>query len=83
MTLPTFTPTKPFTDWIYSCSGPGHLMFVGSDGSIATQDVCDSGRVFESSGTGSEVQVSLEIEADPAMTWEILIYGTDTSPEGS
>ena len=80
--LPTFTPTTAFYNLIYSCSGPGKLMFVGSDGSTATQEVCPGG--FVSDGQ-SEIQtgvpLSLKIEADPATTWEILVYGVNTSLE--
>jgi hypothetical protein len=77
LTLPTFTPTTKYWDSVVSCSGPGSLEIIGSDGSTATQESCKVPAI--GSGDGGEakpgVPISLLIKADPGTTWEIIVYG--------
>jgi hypothetical protein len=77
ITLPTFTPKTKYANIVLRCSGPGSLEITGSDGSTGTTESCTG----EISGSGGSIQpgvpLTLVIKADPAMTWEILVYGVN------
>jgi hypothetical protein len=76
-TLPTFLLTTADYNIVLTCSGPGPFAIVGSDGSTSTNDICDGSR-GEFGGSGPDgTRVSLRINADPATTWEVLVYGVD------
>ncbi len=77
ITLPTFTPKTEYANIVLRCSGPGSLEIIGSDGSTDGTESCTG----EISGSGGSIQpgvpLTLVIKADPAMTWEILVYGVN------
>lgn len=77
ITLPTFTPKTEYANMVLRCSGPGSLEITGSDGSTDGTESCTG----EISGSGGSIQpgvpLTLVIKADPAMTWEILVYGVN------
>ncbi len=76
-TLPAFTPNTLYYRSVVSCSGPGSLEIIGSDGSTYTTESCEVPSL--GSGDGGEakpgVPISLMIKADPGTTWEITVYG--------
>jgi hypothetical protein len=79
VTLPTFTPNTAFYNSVVSCSGPGSLEIIGSDGSTATQEACAIGAIGSGDGGESKpgLPISLVIKADPGTTWEIVVYGVN------
>jgi hypothetical protein len=77
ITLPTFTPTTAYANIDLVCSGPGSLEITGSDGSTDTTESC-TGEVSGSGGSiRAGVPLTLVIRADPAMSWEIMVYGVN------
>jgi hypothetical protein len=78
-TLPTFTPNTGFYNSVVSCSGPGSLEMIGSDGSTFTQESCEVPAIGSGAGVESKpgVPISLVIKADPRTTWEIVVYGVN------
>jgi hypothetical protein len=79
VTLPTFTPNTLWYNSVLSCSGPGSLELIGSDGSTFTQESCEVAGT--GSGDGGEdnpgVPISLVIKADAETTWQITVYGVN------
>jgi hypothetical protein len=78
-TLPTFTPTTKYWNSAFSCSGPGALEIIGSDGSTATWESCGTPTIgYGDDGEAkSGVPISLMIKTDPGTTWEIMVFGVN------
>ena len=79
VTLPTFTPTTKYWNSALSCSGPGALEIIGSDGSTATWESCGMPTIgYGDDGEAKPgVPISLMIKADPGTTWEIMVFGVN------
>ncbi len=79
--LPAFTPTTKYWYIVLSCSGPGSLEMIGSDGSTATQESCatPSVGIWDGGEAVAGVPISLMIKANPGTPWHIVVYGTNVS----